>query len=491
MGRLARYWPCFLSAILVQLAFTGDVLNGLGLSLAGFDLWPLLLFALVPFLMVLRGKDAKEAFRYGQAFGFLFCFFQLHWLEVLLNRMADNPIIAYLPFLLAVYMFSLVYGVGGKMIAFCWRIDKPWLIPGAWLLIELFRAYCPVLAFPWSVLATPTVNCIPIASMSFVGTIFLVSYFLVTCNVILAMIFQGHAVARTLPGILGVALGLALGNFIASIPLQLERDGIQTLIFQPGVNFSQADSNTASDSFHLWLEQAYKAARQTSAELIILPEGVAVSKTDDAPDLGVDLRTSPALIFGGQRGNGLRYQTAFAYDGNWQFADKTRLVPFGEYVPMRILFGGIVSAFSGPTGDLTASDKLSFFQFKKFKVGPMICFESLFPEIAYRHANADVDMMVVLSIDDWFMDSSAPEQLRAATIWRAIETRKPIARCASTGYSMMITPHGDVMGEAPLQQEQLLTAEGVLREGGPFKGSIFVPFGIALVSGAIMLRFRK
>ncbi|HTQ08475.1 MAG TPA: nitrilase-related carbon-nitrogen hydrolase, partial [Fimbriimonadaceae bacterium] len=128
-------------------------------------------------------------------------------------------------------------------------------------------------------------------------------------------------------------------------------------------------------------------------------------------------------------------------------ADKTRLVIFGEYVPFRNLWP---AGFNLPAGNLTPGDKTVTLDVGKFKVGEALCFEALFPDVPYRHALQGANVLAVMSIDDWYFGTNAPEQLRDASNWRAIETGLPVVRAASMGYSIIVDQRGRTVADAPL-----------------------------------------
>jgi apolipoprotein N-acyltransferase len=103
---------------------------------------------------------------------------------------------------------------------------------------------------------------------------------------------------------------------------------------------------------------------------------------------------------GGKRPDGDKtYQTAFAYDGTWSSADKTRLVVFGEYVPFRDL--PLLSNFHLPAGDLSPAKQLNTVKVDGMTIGPLLCFEGVFPDLGERHQRLGAQILVQMSIDDW------------------------------------------------------------------------------------------
>jgi apolipoprotein N-acyltransferase len=172
------------------------------------------------------------------------------------------------------------------------------------------------------------------------------------------------------------------------------------------------------------------------------------------------------------------HQSAFAYDGKWSYADKTRLVIFGEYVPFREYLP-FLDSFRLPGGDLTPGDRVKALSV----VGPILCFEALFPDVALQQQVNGARLLAVMSIDDWYMGTNAPEQLRAASIWRAVECGLPLVRSAGLGFTLACNSRGRVIAEAPLGEQVPLRVElRVPVEGDGFPGRGWVPWTGVLAS---------
>ena len=123
---------------------------------------------------------------------------------------------------------------------------------------------------------------------------------------------------------------------------------------------------------------------------------------------------------------------------------------FGEFVPARDYIP-FLKAFNIPTGDLSAGDHgTQALTLGGLRVGPVICFEGMFPDIAYKQARNGARLLAVISNDDWYIGTPAPDQARLASIWRAVETGLPLVRAASLGYSMAVDGQGRVIAHAPV-----------------------------------------
>jgi apolipoprotein N-acyltransferase len=87
---------------------------------------------------------------------------------------------------------------------------------------------------------------------------------------------------------------------------------------------------------------------------------------------------------------------------------------------------------------------------KSLKVGTVICYESVFPNIVQRFMDQGCEMLVVVTNDSWFDYTSQPFQHLQSVVLRAIEQRISVIRCANTGISSFIDPYGRKYLEAPI-----------------------------------------
>jgi len=147
---------------------------------------------------------------------------------------------------------------------------------------------------------------------------------------------------------------------------------------------------------------------------------------------------------------------------------KIHLVPFGEYVPCRFLFGPII-------GDQVASDFDSGTEPKVFemksapiKLGPLICFEDTVPELTRQFVLKGAELLVNLTNDGWFKESAGSKQHLRNAVFRAVENRRPMVRAANTGVSCTISTTGRI-------EQQLEDEQGNTFISGVLNGEIRVP----------------
>lgn len=128
--------------------------------------------------------------------------------------------------------------------------------------------------------------------------------------------------------------------------------------------------------------------------------------------------------------------------------DKMHLVPFGEYVPFKQLFF-FAKSLLNEVGTFDAGRKRSIFTTGGHSYGTFICYESIFGDEVREYAEGGADVLVNISNDGWYGDTSAAWQHLNMVRMRAIENHRWILRATNTGVTAAINPYGRVMAAAP------------------------------------------
>ena len=137
---------------------------------------------------------------------------------------------------------------------------------------------------------------------------------------------------------------------------------------------------------------------------------------------------------------------------------KHHLVPFGEFLPFKPLFGWLLQSLEIPMSDFSAGppDQAPLFAAGQ-KIGVSICYEDAFGEEVIRSL-PQATLLINVSEDAWFGDSLGPHQRVQMARMRARETGRPLLRAANTGPSMVIDAQGRVVARSPQFQVYTLTA---------------------------------
>jgi apolipoprotein N-acyltransferase len=185
--------------------------------------------------------------------------------------------------------------------------------------------------------------------------------------------------------------------------------------------------------------------------IVLWPEVGSWMRSDDPRTLAL-LRTvatsANAPFIAGMEGEdpaGI-YNSAVFVDSNGAVAgryDKIHLVPFGEYIPYRdLLF--FANHLTRQVGDFTRGRKRSVFQTGGHTFGVFICYESVFADEVRLFAKNGAQVLVNISDDGWYGDTSAPWQHLNMVRMRAIENDRWILRDTNNGVTTVIDPEGRV-----------------------------------------------
>jgi apolipoprotein N-acyltransferase len=134
-----------------------------------------------------------------------------------------------------------------------------------------------------------------------------------------------------------------------------------------------------------------------------------------------------------------------------EYYAKRRLVPFGEFVPLRFLLGWLekVVPVGGDFTPGTSAAPLSVpVRGESLAVGTLICYEDIYPALSRDEVRADASALVVLTNNGWFGEGGAAQQHAAHSVLRAVETRRPLIRCGNGGWSGWIDEFGAVRSVA-------------------------------------------
>ncbi len=117
---------------------------------------------------------------------------------------------------------------------------------------------------------------------------------------------------------------------------------------------------------------------------------------------------------------------------------KSRLVPFGEYIP----FAGLAAFFGVQRDMFSFGDGPSTVYLPGVgNIQPLICYEGIFPQFVGR-TDIRPDLLVLITNDAWFGKGQGPAQHFAQARARAIELGLPMVRVANRGVSTVIDGNG-------------------------------------------------
>jgi apolipoprotein N-acyltransferase len=141
--------------------------------------------------------------------------------------------------------------------------------------------------------------------------------------------------------------------------------------------------------------------------------------------------------------------------------DKIRLLPFGEYLPLKEKIPW--SYIKVPDiGTYTPGDKFTLFTLSDVKFGVTICWENIFPDLVRQFVKDGAQFIVNITNEAWFGETAAPYQFVAMNVFRAVENHVYVVRCANTGVSCFIDPYGRIVDRIKDENDKDIFVRGVL-----------------------------
>jgi apolipoprotein N-acyltransferase len=132
---------------------------------------------------------------------------------------------------------------------------------------------------------------------------------------------------------------------------------------------------------------------------------------------------------------------------------KTILLAFGEYIPGEDLFPQIREWLPATGQFAHGPGPTLLLNWNGFKIGPQICYESLFPEFSRSLSDLGAQFIVNATNDSWYGSWQEPYQHLYMTLARAVEFRRPLIRATNTGISTVVLASGEILEKSPIYEE--------------------------------------
>jgi apolipoprotein N-acyltransferase len=504
-----------LSGLLLALAFPG-----------GPGIWPLVAVALVPLISAVRQAGARRAFVLGLAAGLVHFLLLLYWIVIVLGHYGGLPWYLAVPalVLLALYMALYVgaFAAGARIILLAMPGTAAlWLLPALWVGLDWLRGWL-FSGFPWmdpgyALAGQPEL----IQAADLFGHHGL-TYLLVLVNTLPVLLANagrdGGDRRLALAGPVALVLILAAAYSVMRWQLVEERMGkaerMTIGVVQGNISQDQKWSpDNQERTVATYIDQTASLFAGGDGDsrpvLVVWPETALPfypSNSMFVEDLQqLNTRFDMALLTGAPwfevvdagRKDFDFFNSALLIAPTGQFLDrysKSHLVPFGEYVPLKPLFPFLAPLVEA-VGDFSPGAIEKPMVWRQARIGVLICFESIFPDIATQWVEKGANVLVNLTNDAWYGKSSAPYHSLAMTIMRSVETRRSTVRAANTGISGIIDPLGRVVLRSGLFEPWAAAGDVALLEGQtPWVkgGRFFAPLcGLVAALAVAIPAFRR
>jgi len=402
----------------------------------------------------------KQAAMSGFLYGLGLFSTGIYWIYISLHDFGNMPsvIAALVTFLLCAFMALFTALVGALSV----RISKPQSpqllisIPILWALADWTRSWI-FTGFPWLTMGYSQVPYSPLAgympivgvygvSMITVLVAGLISFWLAKQPV--STLWKRNTIALLLVIWVTGSL-LKLVEWTTATPKPISVALLQGNISQDTKWSPEIAEKTLSLYLHM--------AEASKAKLIIMPETALPVLSSEIPQgLITRLQTHAvqnqgAILVGAvEHDNNAYFNSMLSIDGNkTEFYRKSHLVPFGEFIPLKVAFGWVYrDLLNMPLSDLTrGSTSQQPMHIVGEKIAINICYEDVFGEEIIRQLPA-ATLLVNASNDAWYGQSNAAYQHMQFSQARALETGRTVLRATNTGATAIIDPHGNVLAHA-------------------------------------------
>jgi apolipoprotein N-acyltransferase len=481
----------------------------------------------------------RRGFLLGYVSGILWYMGNCYWVRDVMMRYGDMPALA--PFLLLV-AFSLVLGLYFGLFSACVALVRRGTgsarlalasAPVLWAAMELAAAR--ITSVPWDQLGYSQVDNGLVNQLAPWTGVYGISFVLVAVNALLAAcLLESETRSRLRFGLAGAALLLAgWAGILWPVPEQHPTD--TAVLIQPNLDVGAVNA-WSGPAWDAHMAQFLKLAQTdcgpvidgipqtgapdgmtpctyfpTAPALVAWPESPAPFAQGDPrflPSMAKIAQTVRApLVVGGV---GMDYSESEQEWHDYNSAmiigadgamvgryDKIHLVPFGEYVPFRkFLF--FARKLTGQVSSFDRGQERKVFRLNGHRYGVFICYEAVFADEVREFSRLGAEVLVNISDDGWYGDTSAPWQHLNMARMRAIENRRWLLRDTNNGVTAVIDPYGRVRQSIPRHREGALAAEFGFRDDVTFyaeHGDLFAwlcaILGLAIVGRSLRAGLRR
>jgi apolipoprotein N-acyltransferase len=428
-------------------------------------------FALLPGMVLFtRAATTREAIARGWWFGAGYLFAMLSWMAVQIGP----------GLLLIAAVFGCMWSPFAVAVS---RLLKPpvsWpralaaliVVPSCWLIPEWIRSY-QGLGGPWGLYGASQWQHPAVLALASIGGVWLVSVALLIANTGLTLLVGAlrpagstsptgttprRRITMTALGIAAFAAAAGSGPlaFALTPPFAAVRQ-VAIALVQPGAVSDVAQRVDASEaltaglgttgafakdhpSLIVWGESS--VADDLSLDHALLRRIETLSSRDQA-----EILASQDAAIPGPRAGQEKVAVLVSPDGIEGRYVKTRLVPFGEYIPFRQQLGWLSKISKAAGSNMipgTGAHLLTVTTAgpKPLAIGVLVCFESAFPDMSRAETDAGARVIVYQSSTPTFQGTWGPDQHASLAALRAAETGRPVVQAALTGDTVAFDARG-------------------------------------------------
>jgi len=442
--------------------------------------------ALVPLLLTLRRASFSNGFRLGFIAGLVHFISLVYWAAYTMKIYGHLPLYLCIPLLVLLAAYLALYPAlfAGLTTLIRHPVGLLFFVPVFWSATEFMRAVL-FTGFPWELLGYSQYRSLAFIQVADLTGVYGISFWLALNNAALLLAtlglrrksWQGFAVSRKViggSGVLVLVVSSLMWGYGQARIRTLDREAAHAPRKKIAVLQGNIDQNKKWNrkfqrtTIETYNSLADRASRDKPA-LIVWPEtatpffighnrpmtdllqaGIRRTKTDHL------IGTSTAISYDGRTAY---HNSAILFDAQSRIVDhyeKVHLVPYGEYVPFKEWLP-FIGKMVAQVGDFIPGQEGKAIAWQGGRLGVQICYEIIFPSLSRAMVENQTDILVNITNDAWFGETSAPRQHFSMAVFRSIENRRALARAANTGISGFIDPVGRILKASRLNTPAALT----------------------------------
>ncbi len=493
--RLAYSIP--LAALSGCLYFTG---------FAGFDQWYLMFFSLVPLLASIEAASPVRSMLLGWLMGTVTNLGGYYWVVGMLDRFSGFP----MPLCILFTVLLCAYQ-GGTFAVFALGVSllrkRGWdpFFSGAAVLVLMERLY-PLL-FPSFMGNAMYVHPVLVQTAD-IGGVSMISFLLASANFALAGIVRLSRFGRQ--AWRPVHVIVAAGLWAAALAYGLARIHMLDGMVKTGDHATVGIVQVNMGTFEKWDDpmeglrrhraDSLALAEKHDLDLLVWPESAVVYALPTSMTnlkLRVLGKVSVPTVFGAVRtepapdGEKI-YNTAYIVDADGQrkgFYDKVYLLAFGEYLPLGETFP-ILYEWSPNSSQFNRGTVRRPLPFGKHSLATLICYEDILPRYVnsiMRAEDPSPGILVNITNDSWFGDTTEPRIHLALASFRAVEQRRWLVRATNSGISAFVDPVGRITKTVPAMERGAIVEEVSFNTGRTIYSRMGWTFDWACIAACVAM----